>query len=83
MRVFSPRVNRANVTPPSSSLIALITSCINILVLTLMHGRQLGWVCLGSCSTDVSFTVARIAPELMSNRLSAGRGERTGVILGD
>ena len=21
-----------------------------------MHGRQLGWVCLGSCSADVSFT---------------------------
>jgi len=36
-----------------SSLIALATSCINILILTLMHGRQLGWVCLGSCSADV------------------------------
>ena len=42
--------------PTSSSSIALITSCINVLVLIMMHGRQLGWVCLGSCSADVSFT---------------------------
>lgn len=27
---------------------------VNILVLTLMHGRQLGWICLGSCGLDVS-----------------------------
>lgn len=26
---------------------------INMLVLTLMHGEQLSWVCLGSCGTDV------------------------------
>lgn len=37
-----------------SALLALTTSCVNILILTLMHGRQLGWVCLGSCGTDVS-----------------------------
>jgi len=36
-----------------SAMIALTTSCVNILVLTLMHGRQLGWVCLASCGTDV------------------------------
>ena len=53
---FAPRVNSSNTTPPSSSFIALVTSCINVLVLIMMHGRQLGWVCLGSCSADVSFT---------------------------
>jgi len=36
-----------------SALLALTTSCVNILILTLMHGRQLGWVCLGSCGADV------------------------------
>ncbi|KDQ49658.1 hypothetical protein JAAARDRAFT_617886 [Jaapia argillacea MUCL 33604] len=36
-----------------AAVMALITSSINLLVLTLMHGRQLGWVCLGSCGTDV------------------------------
>ncbi|RDX47905.1 hypothetical protein OH76DRAFT_1484344 [Lentinus brumalis] len=33
--------------------VALTTSCINILVLTIMHGRQLAWVCLASCVSDV------------------------------
>ncbi|TFK81989.1 hypothetical protein K466DRAFT_666784 [Polyporus arcularius HHB13444] len=33
--------------------VALTTSCINILVLTIMHGRELAWVCLASCGTDV------------------------------
>jgi hypothetical protein len=26
---------------------------VNILVLTLLHGRQLGWICLASCGVDV------------------------------
>ena len=56
MCTFCPHVDRSNTTPTSSSFIALVTSCINVLVLMMMHGRQLGWVCLGSCSADVSFT---------------------------
>ena len=48
------RVKRLAVRTLWSSLIALTTSCVNILILTLMHGRQLGWVCLASCGTDVS-----------------------------
>jgi len=47
------RVKRLAVRTLWSALIALTTSCVNILILTLMHGRQLGWVCLGSCGTDV------------------------------
>jgi hypothetical protein len=37
----------------SASTVALTTSAVNMLILTLMDGRQLGWVCLGACSTDV------------------------------
>ncbi|KAK1218995.1 hypothetical protein PQX77_018298 [Marasmius sp. AFHP31] len=37
----------------SASLAALITSAINIGILTVQHGHQLGWICLGSCGTDV------------------------------
>ena len=48
------RVYRLAMRTLWSALIALTTSCVNILILTLMHGRQLGWVCLGSCGTDVS-----------------------------
>ncbi|KDQ50001.1 hypothetical protein JAAARDRAFT_142595 [Jaapia argillacea MUCL 33604] len=36
-----------------AALMALSTSTLNILVLTIMHGQQLAWVCLGSCGTDV------------------------------
>ena len=53
-----PHVDCADTAPTSSSSIALATSCVNVLVLILMYGRQLGWVCLGSCSADVSFAVA-------------------------
>ena len=58
MYLSSP-VCRADTIPTSSSFIALVTSCINVLVLILMHGRQLGWVCLGSCSADVRFILAQ------------------------
>ncbi|KAL7410182.1 hypothetical protein BDY24DRAFT_188736 [Mrakia frigida] len=37
-----------------SALMALTTSTINMLVLTLMHGKQLGFVCLASCGADVT-----------------------------
>ena len=48
------RARRLAVRTIWAALVALTTSCVNILVLTLMHGRQLGWVCLASCGTDVS-----------------------------
>lgn len=54
VRIFLPRVNCSNMLLISSAFIALATSCINVLILITMHGRQLGWVCLGSCSADVS-----------------------------
>ena len=36
-----------------AALVALVTSAANIAILTALHGQQLGWVCLGSCGTDV------------------------------
>ena len=66
------RVRRLAVRTLWSSLIALTTSCVNILILTLMHGRQLGWVCLGSCGTDVCFPIGgfEISRSLIPYRLS-------------
>nr|GAT44290.1 predicted protein [Mycena chlorophos] len=40
--------------------VALTTSTVNIAVLTLMKGRELGWVCLDSCGTDVIFNAAAL-----------------------
>jgi len=36
-----------------AAIIALTSSCINMLILTISDGRERGWVCLGFCGTDV------------------------------
>jgi hypothetical protein len=46
-------IKRLTIRTLISSFIALATSCVNVLVLIMMHGRQRGWICLGSCSADV------------------------------
>ena len=38
-----------------------------MVVLTIMHGQQLGWVCLGSCGTDV--TINALALYFVTNPL--------------
>ena len=38
----------------AAAAVALVTSAVNMVVLTVMHGQQLGWLCLGSCGTDVT-----------------------------
>ncbi|GAA6059162.1 hypothetical protein JCM10212_005507 [Sporobolomyces blumeae] len=37
-----------------AAIAALVTSFANIAVLTIEHGHQLSWVCLGSCGLDVT-----------------------------
>jgi len=39
----------------SAAAVSVTTSTANVLVLTLLHGRELGWVCLGSCGADVRY----------------------------
>ncbi|KAF8144119.1 hypothetical protein K438DRAFT_1993197 [Mycena galopus ATCC 62051] len=39
---------------------ALTTSTVNIAVLTIMKGRQLGWLCLASCGIDVIFNAVAL-----------------------
>ncbi|KAG8892762.1 hypothetical protein FRB99_002459 [Tulasnella sp. 403] len=43
-----------------ASCAALITSCVNVIVLTILHGKELGWVCLSSCGTDVTLNAIAI-----------------------
>ncbi|KDQ61828.1 hypothetical protein JAAARDRAFT_66874 [Jaapia argillacea MUCL 33604] len=52
-RFPSPTVRRVAVRTTFAAVMALLTSATNVAILTIMHGRQLGWVCLGSCGTDV------------------------------
>lgn len=53
-RLANPRIRRMALRTLVAAGAALTTSTINIAVLTVMHGQQLGWVCLGSCGTDVT-----------------------------
>ncbi|PVF91912.1 hypothetical protein CPB86DRAFT_802454 [Serendipita vermifera] len=43
-----------------AATVALGTSVVNILVLTILHGQQLGWVCLASCGFDVTVNAMAI-----------------------
>ncbi|KAF7300302.1 hypothetical protein HMN09_00913400 [Mycena chlorophos] len=43
-----------------AALASLTTSTINIGVLTALHGRELGWLCLGSCGSDVVFNAVAL-----------------------
>ncbi|KAF9650644.1 hypothetical protein BDM02DRAFT_3111949 [Thelephora ganbajun] len=52
-RFRNDTIKRVAVRTLISSFVALATSCVNVLVLILMYGRQRGWICLGSCSADV------------------------------
>lgn len=53
----NPKIRRVAIRTMLSALAALTTSTVNILILTLMHGRQLGWVCV-----SVRMQVARLQP---------------------
>jgi len=53
--ILSPRLRRVASRTFVASAVALITSAINLTVISAMHGRQLGWACLTSCGTDVTF----------------------------
>lgn len=37
-----------------TSILTLLASVVNIAVLTVLHGHELGWLCLTSCGVDVS-----------------------------
>ncbi|CAE6528744.1 unnamed protein product [Rhizoctonia solani] len=52
-RLSNPKLKRMAMRTLVAAFAALTTSTINITVLTIMQGQQLGWVCLGSCGTDV------------------------------
>ncbi|KAI0645571.1 hypothetical protein C8Q79DRAFT_910990 [Trametes meyenii] len=57
-QINSRRLRRVAIRTLWAAAVALTTSCVNILVLTIMHGQQLAWVCLASCGTDVVINAA-------------------------
>lgn len=51
--MLSPVIRRMAIRTLVAATVALLTSAANIFVLTMLRGRELGWICLGSCSADV------------------------------
>ncbi|KAG8943400.1 hypothetical protein FRC03_002502 [Tulasnella sp. 419] len=76
----NPRLRRVASRTLIASLAALTTSAINIAVLTVMHGKQLGWVCLTSCGTDV--TVNALVLYWVTNVGSTRSGDTTNATSG-
>ncbi|KAJ6526782.1 hypothetical protein B0H19DRAFT_1084359 [Mycena capillaripes] len=56
----NPNLRRVATRTLVASLAALTTSTVNIAVLTILHGREFGWLCLGSCGSDVVFNAAAL-----------------------
>src|SRR5258708_4610524 len=50
--VRPPRLRRLARRTLAAGAVAPVTSLLNILMLTVMHAQQLGWICLGFCSRD-------------------------------
>ncbi|KAL5501568.1 hypothetical protein ACEPAH_8828 [Sanghuangporus vaninii] len=51
---ISERLRRLARRTAFAAAIALTISCVNILILASLKGKQLGWVCLSSCAADVT-----------------------------
>ncbi|CAE6369734.1 unnamed protein product [Rhizoctonia solani] len=74
-RLSNPRIKKMAMRTLVAAFAALTTSTINIAVLTIMHGQQLGWVCLGSCGTDV--TVNALVLFWVTDNISQGGSDNT------
>ncbi|KAJ7067526.1 hypothetical protein C8F01DRAFT_668985 [Mycena amicta] len=69
----STSLRRVAIRTLLASAVALTTSTVNIAVLTVMHGKQLGWVCLASCGMDVVLNAAALF------WVTGGAGTREGI----
>ena len=54
---FIARIRRAALRTLVAAGVALTASTINVAVLTAVHGIELSWLCLGSCTLDVTANV--------------------------
>jgi len=57
---LSARIKRVATRTLIAAGVALTTSTINVVVLTVLKGQELGWICLGSCGSDVLFNALAI-----------------------
>jgi len=60
INIASPAMKQVATRTLVASAVALTTSTVNIAVLTVLKGRELGWLCLGTCGVDVIFNAAAL-----------------------
>ncbi|KAJ3836250.1 hypothetical protein F5878DRAFT_272075 [Lentinula raphanica] len=60
VNLMNPRLKAVATRTLLASAVALTTSTVNMLVLTLLKGHESGWVCLGSCGADVIFNALAV-----------------------
>ncbi|KAF7362405.1 hypothetical protein MVEN_00587700 [Mycena venus] len=60
IKFASPALKQVATRTLVASAVALTTSTVNITVLTILKGRELGWLCLGTCGVDVLFNAAAL-----------------------
>jgi len=73
-----------------AAAVALSTSTANVLVMTMLRGKELGWVCLGSCGADVLcnalalfWVTQRTRPRFSPNIKIGGEGSHQGAADGN
>jgi len=59
-KVVNPTLRRVARRTLIAATASLVTSAVNMLILTIMHGKQLGWVCLASCGADVTLNAVAV-----------------------
>ena len=55
-----PKARKLAQRSAAAAMISLATSFVNIIVLSIMHGKQLSFVCLGACGLDVTINAAML-----------------------
>ncbi|KAJ7679374.1 hypothetical protein DFH06DRAFT_1166401 [Mycena polygramma] len=76
------RLRRVATRTLIASLAALTTSTVNIAVLTILHGRELGWLCLASCASDVCTSTTAIPHSILTRCVRTGGLQCRGTVLG-
>ncbi|KAJ4465450.1 hypothetical protein J3R30DRAFT_3315439, partial [Lentinula aciculospora] len=57
---ISPRLRSVAKRTLYGATISLISSAVNIMIMLLLSGNELGWVCMTACVSDVSSSCARL-----------------------